>query len=366
MTHGIQGGGPVVFRTAYSGEFTTELLLQLLEAYPPAENGRAFAYGNLGFNIAGFALEAKLGESWKEIVAREVLAPLGMEDTRASQVGVSERLAVPHAPAPDGFRRLRFGKSDANMHAAGGHVSTALDLARWLEVQLNAGRLDGRQVLPAEVIAETQKHQVDQDRDFGAYHRDGWRLGWDLGTYRDQRMVARFGSFVGFRSHVSFMPEEGIGVVVLVNDGLLGSMLADMVANAIYDHRLVGPLAGEARQAALAETAQRVAMGRQQFAQDLERRAARSQELLQPRTAYTGSFENPDYGLMHWTLDGETLHIAMGLAESDAEVYDAQANQLRIELTGRGQVVTFTFTFTDGQASKVTYDGVEFERQNTR
>ncbi len=43
----------------------------------------------------------------------------------------------------------------------------------------------------------------------------------------------------------------------------------------------------------------------------------------------------------------------MGLAESVAEVYDAEANQLRVELTGGGQVVTFTFV--EGRAIRARY-----------
>lgn len=360
LTHGIADGGPVVFRTAYSGEHSPELLLRLLAAYPPAASGREFAYGNLGYNVAGLVLEALLGASWKEIVEREILAPVGMVDTRASLAGAGARLAAPHEPTADGFRRIRFAKADANLHAAGGHVSTVLDLARWLEVQLNAGRLDGRQVLPAAAIAETQRHQADQDREFGAYHRDGWGLGWDLGTYRGERLVHRFGSFAGFRSHVSFLPEKRLGVAVLVNDGALGAMVADLVANAIYDHRLDGAAAAATRRATLEQAAQRVAMGRRQLADHLAERAARSQDLPHPRAAYTGAFENPDYGVMRWTLDGDALQVAIGLAESTAEVYDAAANQLRVELTGGGEVVTFAFA--DGRAVSVSYAGREFER----
>ena len=47
-THGIENDGPVVFRTAYTGEHHHDQLVALLEKHPPAANGRAFDYGNLG------------------------------------------------------------------------------------------------------------------------------------------------------------------------------------------------------------------------------------------------------------------------------------------------------------------------------
>ncbi len=37
------------------------------------------------------------------------------------------------------------------MHAAGGMMTTTADLARWLIVNMNEGRIDGRQVLGTSV-----------------------------------------------------------------------------------------------------------------------------------------------------------------------------------------------------------------------
>jgi CubicO group peptidase (beta-lactamase class C family) len=128
-THGISNDGPVVFRTAYSGDFTNALLLELLAEHPPAEKGRAFAYGNLGYVVAGLALESATGSSgnparsdgWKEIVQHEVFDPLKMTSTTAWRSRVpAERLALPHALTAGGFRLLPETKTDANMHAAGG------------------------------------------------------------------------------------------------------------------------------------------------------------------------------------------------------------------------------------------------------
>ena len=317
MTHGIENGGPVVFRTAFSGDFTKAMLLDLLATYQPAETGRAFSYGNLGYNIAGLAVEAKVGEGWKEVVARQVLDPLGMTSTSAYLSRVDKgRLAMPHAPTPDGFRRLPYTKSDDNMHAAGGLVTTALDLARWLEAQLNTGMVDGERVFPAAVITATQRQQAEQDRQFGDYHRHGWGLGWDRATYDDELMLHRFGGYAGFRPHVSFLPERGLGVVVLVNDGTLGGMLVDLVANAIYDELLGKTDAAERRAAVLARTAEQVAMGRQRLAQDLERRAARQKQLRRPLAAYTGLFENAEMGRMEWRLVDDRLRVAIGLVHS--------------------------------------------------
>jgi CubicO group peptidase (beta-lactamase class C family) len=76
---------------------------------------------------------------------------------------------------------------------------------------------------------------------FAAFHRHGWGVGWDLGTYDGDTLVHRFGGFPGFRSHVSFMPDRHVGVIVLTNAGGAGSTLADAVATTIYDILLGKP-----------------------------------------------------------------------------------------------------------------------------
>lgn len=158
MSHGIGRGGPVDFRTAYSGEFTNAELVRLLALHPPSAAGRDFEYGNLGYNILGLVLDVRFKDGWKEVLRREVFEPLGMRDTTGRRSTADpRRLAMPHRRTPSGTTRVALKKQDENMHAAGGHFTTVGDLARYLEAHLNAGRLGGRQVLPPEAIAATHR-----------------------------------------------------------------------------------------------------------------------------------------------------------------------------------------------------------------
>ncbi len=359
-THGIAAGGPITIRTAFTGEFSHEQLVDVLATYQPASNGRAFRYGNLGYNIAGLAVDATLGVGWKEVLDREVFQPLGMLSTTAyrSRADVAE-LAMPYGLEPDGLARRHYAKQDANMHAAGGHLTTVLDLARYLEAHLNGGRVDGRQLLPAAPIAETHRSQAQQDRASGPFHRHAWGLGWDIGTYGADTLLSRFGGFNGFHSHVSFMPQRRIGVTVQVNSNV-GSAVANMVATSIYDRILEKPDFEAQFQSALAEFRDQAVQRRARIRQDRERRAARPQVLPHPLEAYTGVFENDAFGRMEWLVDDGKLHARMGVARSDVEVYRGDENQLRVELTGGGSVVTFNF---DGErATSLTWNGVEFGR----
>ena len=344
-THGLAGNGPITLRTAYTGQFDdTAELLRLLAHHPPTDS-RAFSYSNIGYNVAGFVLEAATGEDWKTIVAREVLTPAGMQTTSAmlSQIDRA-RLALPHAMRADGtFERVPFGKVDATMHAAGGHVSTLGDLARWIAIQMDAGMIDGRRVFPETVVRNTHRLHVPQERDFAFLHRVGWGIGWDIGTYEGDTIVHRHGGYSGTRSHVSFSPAHRIGVVAQVNAGT-GSPATDLIASYVYD--LAAGRSGADDRAAqnLVRLTESLVRARTAIREDRDRRAARQTPLPRPLVDYAGAYENDALGTMVWTVANEGgLHVQWGALEGPAEVFDADANSLRIELLGSGQVVEFVF-----------------------
>jgi CubicO group peptidase (beta-lactamase class C family) len=364
MTHGIEDGGPVIFRTAYTGEFTNDDLVALLADYRPAESGDAFSYGNLGYNILGLVLEAVGGAGWKEVVEREVLVPLGSRGVSAYLSRLDpDHVAMPHDIVPrEGFQRSRLAKADATLHAAGGHFAVPADLARFVAAHASGGLLEGRRVFPSEVVEAARETHAEQDRDFGPYHRFGWGFGWDLGTYEEKTVVHRFGSFSGYRSHMSFMPDHGIGVVVLVNGGGPASPTADLMASYIYD-RLLGRADLENVYAArFAEFKALLDQGHERAAGQLAERRARLAPLSHPLEAFAGTYENPTMGRMEWRVVAGGLEVRAGVAGSRAEVYDAAQDQLRIEITGGGEIVDFAFAPGADAATSFEYDGRTFRR----
>ncbi len=363
LTHGIADGGPVVFRTAFSGDFTREGLLALLAEYPPSDAGGSFVYGNLGYNLLGLVLESVAGTSWKEVVANEVLRPLGMNGTTAYVSRLeADRLASPHAPRPDGFERIPLGKADANLHAAGGHFATAPDLARYLAAHQSGGRLEGRMVLPRAAVLSTRRPHVPQDREFGPFRRVAWGYGWDLGLYGADTLVHRFGGFAGYRSHMSFMPRERLGVVVLTNGSGPASPAADLVATYIYDRVRGRTDADSVHAARLAELEGRAADFRARLVAGGEERRARQAPLPHPLSAYAGVYESPVLGRMTWRVADHGLEVRMGVARSAAEVFEASSSRFRVELTGGGEVVEFVIPEGGRPAIAARYRGETFAR----
>jgi len=363
MTHGIEDGGPVVVRTAFTGDFTIDTLLELLADYGPSDAGPVFNYGNLGYNILGMALDPTRDHGWKDVVRREVLEPLGMTATTARVSTLDpDRIAMPHAWTPgEGWSRIRLAKADANLHAAGGHFTTARDLARFVAAHASGGRLEGERVFPAATIAATHEPHVEQDRTFGPYVRHAWGYGWDIATWEGRTILSRFGAFSGYRSHMSFEPATGIGVVVLVNAGGPASPAADLVASYVYDRLVERTDVAAVYEKRLAEMADRAGEFDRARADHLAERAARLAPLPHPLETYAGTYESPAMGAIEWRVVAGGLEASMGVVHSRAEVFDAGANALRIEIGG-GVVATFEVPDGSDRATAVEIRGERFER----
>lgn len=363
LTHGLSGNGPIVFRTAYSGDFTQSQLLELLRYHEATGRKGTFDYNNLGYNLLGMILEARYGDSWKEVVRYKVLSPMKMMNTTANPSSLKpDQIAYPHNYTQNGWRRVYLAKYDENCHAAGGHFATAKDLARYVAAHLSGGIIEGNRIFPQEPVMETQRKHVDQDRDFGPFHRFGWGFGLDLGTYDGDTIIHRFGGFSGYRSHVSFMPGRDLGVIVLVNGSGPASRAADLAATYIYD-RLLNKKEVEVRYTNQLEVIKsQISEFRKKNSEHLAERKSRLKPMSHLLAAYAGVYENVKLGRMEWRVLANGLEVKMGVMHSRAEIYNAEKNQLRVEMRGGGEVVEFEFHENSDKSQILRYQGEEFHR----
>src|SRR5262249_62212555 len=80
------------------------------------------------------------------------------------------------------------------------------DLGSWLNLNLNGGKLDGKQVVPADLIRNAQTGYRKSTRNEPPFSGDGeYGLGWQIGKYRNENVLYHHGGSRGYRSQVSFM-----------------------------------------------------------------------------------------------------------------------------------------------------------------
>ena len=371
-TAGIDNG-PIGFRAAYTGQHTPAEMRRLLAETVVEEDAPrgTFEYTNVGYNLLSLRLDELAGGPWQALLADRLFGPLGMTHTTAvASEAAAWAPAVPYAVHPErGVERVGLVKHDDTMQAAGGMYASAADLARWLAIHLNEGRLDGQHVLPADVVAEAHRPLApDAGETHGVLVRDGYALGWHTGTYDGEPMLHHLGGFPGAHAHTSFLPGRDLGVVVLANESSAGGRLATLVASFVYDawgaDRAERDAAVERTRRSADALRADVAAGLDRYGQALAERAGRTWELSLPPGAYAGSYVHPDWGTMVVEAnpaEGSPLAVRFGRLHDIATAFP-RPETARVELIpGRGQVLQFVLD--DSHVRALVWDGVTFERE---
>ncbi|MCZ6746747.1 MAG: serine hydrolase, partial [Acidobacteria bacterium] len=166
------------------------------------------AYANLGVDLAGFILGKVSGKGYPRYMQESVLEPLGMSHSSFDWKTIREvrNRAVGHWKLVENMP-LEFA-----LIPSGGLYSSAKDMAAFLQFQLNDGRVAGEVLLDQALLAEMR------DPSFAVPGQD---LGYGLGLRRYQWYGRPYyhhaGGGFGFKSHMSWYPDLGVGIVVLTN-----------------------------------------------------------------------------------------------------------------------------------------------------
>lgn len=131
-----------------------------------------YAYANAGINTAGRIIEVVSGMPYEQFMDERLFKPLGMKDTTfwptSKQVG---RLAKSYKPnaAKDGLEettitQLRYPLTDRTREPmpAGGLFSTAADVARFCQMMLNRGELNGKRYLSEAAVSQMTTRQTPE------------------------------------------------------------------------------------------------------------------------------------------------------------------------------------------------------------
>ena len=212
----------------YAGDLLKDLgfdratILQKLRYVRPASSLRArFAFCNYCYAEGILAAVKPTGKPWEQVAAERLYKPAGMAATssRHADFGAAANRAIGHLRV-EGVWTPATGFNDDP--ASGADVSsTARDVARWMRLELGGGRLDGKQLVAAEALAETQRPQIvaDPPKDPATNRAGFYGLGWDI-NYDDRGrvMLSHSGaSAAGVATAVYLLPGEGLGIVVLTN-----------------------------------------------------------------------------------------------------------------------------------------------------
>jgi len=293
-----------------------------------------------------------------------IFEPAGMSRTSAYMSHVERKgwkLAPPYMNLiGEPHEKVALIKTDQSMQSAGGLITTPADAARWLELQLNEGKLDGKQVIPAAHIKVSQQPLAKTGREARtAFTREHYGFGWRIGQYNGHPNINHFGGYPGYLTHYSFDPEAKIGLAIFANEAFWGDNVIELFASFVYDWWYGDPEAVSAdyqeKKQELLDHCRKVS---EKIAEHQEERAERQWKLEKPFAAYSGTYLNELVGTIRVQGDEEGIEVQNGNLHCVAEPY-TRKNTIRVELIpGNGKVMAFEQE--DGKVVGLEVDGYYF------
>jgi D-alanyl-D-alanine-carboxypeptidase/D-alanyl-D-alanine-endopeptidase len=188
----------------------------------------AYEYSNLGYAILGRLVANVSGVPLRELCRQRLLQPLGMAATTWDADLVPAEVAAVGYRSEGGSWVAEAVLSDGAFGAMGGLSTTVGDLGRYVAWHLSAWparddpddgplrRASRREMTQVQRAGPTYL-SLGQDPD-APFTQDGYGYGLVTGVHpRQGRVVGHSGGLPGFASHMEWLPDAGVGVVVLTN-----------------------------------------------------------------------------------------------------------------------------------------------------
>ncbi len=334
-------------------EMTAEDVVESLATFEFfTDFGEVFQYSNQLVGTGGFAAAAADGAAWGELwqgyadsLERRVLGPIGMRQTTLSFGDVLARgeHALPHQLDLDtgGYVEvpLDVERLLVPIAPAGSHWSTADDMARYMLAQLNAGvAQDGTRVVSEENLRATWEPTVPITA------TASYGLGWVVAEYRGLQVLNHGGNTLGFTSEFAFLPEVGVGVLVLTNaQGT--NLFNEAVRGRLFELVFEQP----------AQSEELVAFGLEQIEQAL----ADLQEGLLPVVdenavaPYLGAFSSPVLGTITLAFEHGVLTLDAGEFRTELRPSADAEGEVEHYVAMEGPVAGAPFEFSEEEGESV-------------
>ncbi len=174
----------------------------------------ASAAGFIGGHV--FDPKLELGAAYDKAMQKEIFDPLRMKSTTFDyKRALAGNHAAPHSFDIDGITRpaaMDLNYSIVPLRPAGGAWSSANDLTRYVQMELANGKLpDGKSFISEPALMRRRAPQVVVG--------DGVTYGMGLMVDKSNgiEIVDHGGDMIGFHSNMMWLPEAGVGAVILTN-----------------------------------------------------------------------------------------------------------------------------------------------------
>jgi CubicO group peptidase (beta-lactamase class C family) len=245
-------------------------MTSLAAMQPTSRFGEVYQYSNVMAGAAGYVgahivrPNEELGAAYDEAMRSKVFGPLGMTRTTFDfATAMRGNFASPHGDDIDGkthLARMDNNYSVVPLRPAGGMWTSVRDLSKYLQMELARGALpNGTRLVSDENLSERRRAQIQVGEDVA------YGMGLIIDTHYGIPVVHHGGSMFGYKSDMIFLPDHGVGAVVLANadtGGFLAGLLRRRLLEVLFDGR---PEAIEQLKVGVAQRAANIAKNRERL-----------------------------------------------------------------------------------------------------
>ena len=335
-------------------------ILYRLRFVPTGNKFRSqYAYTNFGVTEGGVAAAKAAGKTWEEISEERLYRPLGMNSTSSR---LSDFLAQPNRARGhvliDGKWQAKYQREPDAQSPAGGASSSARDMAQWMRLHLGGGKVDGKQLIASDALAETYRPQMvsnparDPATDRTGFYGLGWGVNYDeLGRVK----LSHSGAFdLGAATTVYLLPSEQLGIVILTNAAPIG--VAEALAQSFLDLATYGEVKRDWVKLYKEGFAVLATIGRSPI--DYSKAPAQPAPGL-ANDGYVGGYHNDFFGEVEIVAKDGGLVMQQGPRKTPFSLKHYNRNVFFYETAGENEVGLTGVTFTIGAHGKATSMMVE-------
>lgn len=327
---------------------TEDVMAILAESQPTSAFGESYQYSNLMAAAAGFLVghmvepDADPARAYDRALKSMVLDPLGMVRTEPVLSGeLGPNTAAGHDMDVFGTIRVAdqgWNVTGASTRPSGNHWASLNDMLAYVRFELSEGLLpDGRRLLGREALLERREPQVVEDRD------EWYAMGLKIDRQWGVELVRHGGSASGYLTDMIWLPEHGVGAVILINSST-GGMLRATFRRRLLELLFGGePLAISDLMAFAGEDERSMAAYREQVALPADAAAA---AVLSPR------YVSPLLGELRVTRESGATWFDFGAWKSEvASSVDEEGRTVFTTISPGVQGYSFVVSWEDGRAA---------------
>ncbi|KAG2069269.1 beta-lactamase/transpeptidase-like protein [Suillus decipiens] len=216
-------------------------VLRMRHLRPAFELREQWSYNNKMFMAAAHIIETYSAQTYTSFVEDRVFTPLGMSSSTFSPAKARKTGRFTQGWTSDGrlFPLCFTEQTVALMAGAGGVISSAVDMSKWVALWLNKGVHDSATVIPLSVYGNaSQSYSISISASADPeVSIQGYGMGWFRNSYLGHDIVHHGGALPEFSTLVSFLPNDDVGVVLFANGGNKAAPVTD-IFNRIIDAAL--------------------------------------------------------------------------------------------------------------------------------